>query len=152
MSAARRRHPQFVPLGNGGLGAAVWAAGGFAAQLSRAETFPDRGSPGPLVIPGLARLTGAPDFHGYLDRYDGVLHESGGGMTLTAYLRADNAQLACPIGAWETFDVLDEGNGNIALRSRADNRIVTAESAGARPLIANRTAVGPWEEFDLVND
>jgi len=27
---------------------------------------------------------------------------------------------------------------------------VTAESAGAQPLIANRTAVGPWEEFDIL--
>jgi hypothetical protein len=30
--------------------------------------------------------------------------------------------------------------------------VVTAESAGAAPLIANRTAIGPWEEFDLVNN
>jgi len=27
---------------------------------------------------------------------------------------------------------------------------VTAESAGAQSLIANRTAVGPWEEFDIL--
>jgi hypothetical protein len=29
---------------------------------------------------------------------------------------------------------------------------VGADNAGASPLIANRTAVGPWEEFDLIND
>jgi hypothetical protein len=29
---------------------------------------------------------------------------------------------------------------------------VTAENAGAAPLIANRTAIGSWEEFDLIND
>jgi hypothetical protein len=84
---------QFVPLGNGTLGGAVWAAGGFTAQLNRTDTFPDRKSPGQLTIPGLARLTGAADFTGYLDLYDGTLRESGGGMTLTAYLRADAAQL-----------------------------------------------------------
>ena len=33
-----------------------------------------------------------------------------------------------------------------------DNDYVTAENAGALPLIANRTAIGPWEEFDLIND
>jgi hypothetical protein len=88
---------QFVPLGNGTLGAAVWAAGGFTAQLNRTDTFPDRKSPGQLVIPGLARLTAASDFHGYLDLYDGMLRESGGGMTLTAYVRADTAQLVVDV-------------------------------------------------------
>jgi hypothetical protein len=29
---------------------------------------------------------------------------------------------------------------------------VTADNAGAAPLIANRTAIGPWEEFDLINN
>ena len=28
--------------------------------------------------------------------------------------------------------------------------IVVAEAAGAQPLIANRDAIGPWEEFDLI--
>ncbi|MBM0279348.1 fascin domain-containing protein, partial [Micromonospora tarensis] len=27
---------------------------------------------------------------------------------------------------------------------------VSAENAGRAPLIANRTAIGPWERFDLV--
>jgi hypothetical protein len=27
---------------------------------------------------------------------------------------------------------------------------VCAENAGAAALIANRTAIGPWEQFDLV--
>jgi hypothetical protein len=84
---------QSLPLGNGTLGAAVWAASGFTAQLNRTDTFPDRKSPGQLVIPGLSTLTGAADFSGYLDLYDGMLHESGGGMTLTAYVRSDTAEL-----------------------------------------------------------
>jgi hypothetical protein len=88
---------QFVPLGNGTLGAAVWAANGFTAQLNRSDTFPDRKSPGQVLIPGLSRLTGASDFTGYLDPYDGMLHESGGGMTLTAYVRADTAQLVVDV-------------------------------------------------------
>ena len=84
---------QFVPLGNGTLGVALWAAGGFTAQLNRTDTFPDRKSPGQATIPGLSQLTTAADFSGYLDLYDGTLHESGGGMTLTAYVRADSAEL-----------------------------------------------------------
>ena len=38
----------------------------------------------------------------------------------------------------------------VSLRARVDNRYVTAEARGVSPLIANRTVVGPWEEFDMV--
>ena len=38
----------------------------------------------------------------------------------------------------------------ISLRAGVNGRFVTAEAAGAQPLIANRTAIGPWEQFDLV--
>jgi hypothetical protein len=40
----------------------------------------------------------------------------------------------------------------VSLNALADNEYVTADNAGAAPLIANRTAIGPWEEFDLIND
>jgi hypothetical protein len=49
------------------------------------------------------------------------------------------------------------GNSNpgtgkvVSLRARADNRYVTAEAAGASPLIANRSAIGGWEQFDLLD-
>ncbi|MFI9846071.1 glycosyl hydrolase family 95 catalytic domain-containing protein [Nonomuraea sp. NPDC051941] len=39
-------------------------------------------------------------------------------------------------------------SGTISLRSRANNMYVTAQNAGAQPLIANRTTVGGWEQFD----
>jgi hypothetical protein len=38
----------------------------------------------------------------------------------------------------------------VSLRARVDNRYVTAEARGVQPLIANRTVVGPWEEFDMI--
>ena len=88
---------QSMPLGNGTLGAAVWAAGGLTAQLNRGDTFPDRKSPGRLTIPGLARLTNAPDFSATVDPYDGVLRESGGGMTATVYVRADKDELVVDV-------------------------------------------------------
>ena len=88
---------QSMPLGNGTLGAAVWAANGFTAQLNRTDTFPDRKSPGQVTIPGLARMTGAADFTGRLDLYDGTLRQSGGGMTMTTYVRADTAQLVVDV-------------------------------------------------------
>jgi hypothetical protein len=42
--------------------------------------------------------------------------------------------------------------GNVALRARINNMYVCAENAGAAPLIANRTAIGGWETFRLVNN
>ncbi|MEU4478109.1 GH25 family lysozyme [Micromonospora sp. NPDC023966] len=39
----------------------------------------------------------------------------------------------------------------VALRARVNSRYVVAESAGAKPLIANRTSVGLWEQFDVVD-
>ncbi|GII30123.1 Ig-like domain-containing protein [Planotetraspora mira] len=82
-----------MPLGNGSLGAAAWAAGGFTAQLNRSDTMPDRKSPGQLNIPGLSVITHAADFSGVLDLTDGVLRESGGGMSMKAWVAAEKDEL-----------------------------------------------------------
>src|SRR5581483_6015737 len=84
-------------LGNGTLGAAVWAANGLTAQLNRADTLPARKSPGWVQIPGLSQITSASDFHGVLDPYDGVLTETGGGMTATIYTRADKDEFVVDV-------------------------------------------------------
>jgi hypothetical protein len=88
---------QALPLGNGALGAGLWSADGLTAQLNRADTMPDRLSPGQLVVPGLARLTSAEDYQGRLDLYDGILVESGGGMTAKVYVRADTDELVVEV-------------------------------------------------------
>ncbi|HEV7897902.1 MAG TPA: S8 family serine peptidase [Planosporangium sp.] len=38
----------------------------------------------------------------------------------------------------------------LRLRARANNLVVTADSGGKSPLIANRTTPGGWEEFEVV--
>lgn len=43
-------------------------------------------------------------------------------------------------------------DGSVNLKALGDGDWVTAESGGSSPLIANRTSIGPWEEFDLVRD
>jgi len=43
------------------------------------------------------------------------------------------------------------GTGAISLRAVANNDYVCADNAGASALIANRTAIGPWETFDLLD-
>ena len=44
-----------MPLGNGQLGAAVWAASGFTAQINRTDTWPTRRSPGQVDDPRARR-------------------------------------------------------------------------------------------------
>ena len=88
---------QSMPLGNGRLGAAVWAADGFTAQLNRTDTYPTRRSPGQVVIPGLEQMTSAPDYRGTVDLYDAVYRQSGGGMTATTYVSADEDVLVVDV-------------------------------------------------------
>jgi alpha-L-fucosidase 2 len=78
-----------MPLGNGRLGVAVWTENGLTAQLNRADTLPDRLSPGEVEIPGLSALAEATDYSGRLNLYDGQFEERGGGMTATAYVQPD---------------------------------------------------------------
>ena len=93
LGAPNAASSEFLPLGNGSLGVAEWAQNGFTAQLNRDDTFPDRKSPGQLNIPGLTQMTTASDFTGRLDLYNGVLDESGGGMTLKAWVPAGKDEL-----------------------------------------------------------
>src|ERR1700678_608622 len=99
-----------LPLGNGSLGVAAWAADGFTAQLNRSDTMPDRLSPGQVQIPGLAAMTSASNFTGTLDLYNGVLDESGGGMTMQAWVPAGKDELIVNVtgaspSAQETADL-----------------------------------------------
>jgi hypothetical protein len=82
-----------MPLGNGSLGVAAWAANGFTAQLNRSDTMPDRKSPGQLNIPGLSVIANAADFSGKLDLANGVLMESGGGMSMKAWVSSSKDEL-----------------------------------------------------------
>jgi alpha-L-fucosidase 2 len=91
------RPDQSMPLGNGRLGAAAWAAGGMTLQLNRNDTMPDRKSPGQVVIGGLTRLTGAPDYRARLDLYDGTYRQSGGGMTATTYIAAGKDEVVVDV-------------------------------------------------------
>jgi hypothetical protein len=88
---------QAMPLGNGRLGVAVWSQDGLTAQLNRADTLPDRLSPGQVVLPGLDALIQAKDYSGRLDLYDGEFQEHGGGMTAKAYVQPDTDVLVIEV-------------------------------------------------------
>lgn len=81
--------------------------------------------------------------------------------TVSLRSRANNRFVSAPNGApliadgataGERFDLIDRGGGNIALRATSNGQYVCAENAGAEPLIANRTAIGPWETFALLHN
>ena len=97
LGQANTQPSQSMPLGDGQLGAAVWAADGMTIQLNRADTMPYRRSPGWVVIPGLSKLTSAPDFHAVLDLYNGELIESGGGMTATVSVESDQPDVVISV-------------------------------------------------------
>jgi hypothetical protein len=93
LGAANTASSQSMPLGNGSLGVAAWAANGLTAQLNRSDTMPSRLSPGQLNIPGLSTMTSASNFSGTLDLYNGVLDETGGGMSMQAWVPAGKDEL-----------------------------------------------------------
>ncbi|HEY4035739.1 MAG TPA: hypothetical protein VGL94_17415 [Ktedonobacteraceae bacterium] len=86
-----------MPLGNGKLGISEWAANGFTAQLNRVDTFPDRKSPGQVVIPGLAKLTGSSDYKGSVDLFDAMMRESGGGMSASISILHNKDELVVDV-------------------------------------------------------
>ncbi|GIF63872.1 hypothetical protein Ais01nite_19070 [Asanoa ishikariensis] len=97
LEAPAWRDYQSMPLGNGRLGAAVWAQDGFTAQLNRNDTFPDLKSAGRLVVPGLFDLAAAPNYKGRLNIGDAVLEQSGRGMSARTFVRADRDQLVLEV-------------------------------------------------------
>jgi hypothetical protein len=88
---------QSMPLGNGQMGTAVWAANGFTAQINRTDTWPTRRSPGQVTIPGLRALADADDYSATVDLYDATYRQQGGGMTATTYVRADKDELVVDV-------------------------------------------------------
>jgi len=121
---------QAMPLGNGVLGAAVWAEKGYTAQLNRVDTFPDLKSAGQLVVPGLDPLMRAADYKGRLALYDGQVVQSGGGMSARSYVRADADQFVLEVtGA-------DPGKTQTADLKLWPGRTPTASAAGAVAALA----------------
>ncbi|MDD4652164.1 MAG: hypothetical protein PHQ34_08025 [Methanothrix sp.] len=68
--------------------------------------------------------------------------EGGGGGSVVANRNA--------IGAWETFKLIDQGNGYYALQA-ANGQYVCAEGGGGGSVVANRNAIGVWETFRLID-
>jgi Glycosyl hydrolases family 25 len=74
-------------------------------------------------------------------------YSSGGELPTGALLDQDVFR-----GNAAALATLAQGTTNVTFLARANARYVTAESAGRKPLIANRTAAGPWERFQLLTN
>ena len=58
---------------------------------------------------------------------------------------------ATAVGPAETSTAVRTADGGTALPAAGTGRYVCAEAAGAQPLVADRTAIGPWEQFDVLS-
>ena len=53
-------------------------------------------------------------------------------------------------GAWETFEVIEQGGDHVALRTD-DGSFLSAEAGGGGGLFANRRLIGGWEIFKVIH-
>ena len=79
-------------------------------------------------------------------------------------LRASNGKYVCAdgggghrliadrdwIGAWETFKLIDLGDGNVALQAN-NGQYVCAEGGGGSSVVADRSHFDAWETFKLID-
>lgn len=90
-------------------------------------------------------LSPARTSHGLLARSNGyfVSADGAGSKPLAA--------VGPVLGGWEKLDIVDAGNGLVALRANVNGKYVSATGAGSKPLIATATSVSTWERFQLVH-
>jgi alpha-L-fucosidase 2 len=119
---------QAMPLGNGRLGVAVWAADGLTAQLNRVDTMPDRVPLARLILPGLAQLTQAKDYTGRLDLYNAEFHEQGGAMSASIFVSPSSDVL-----------ILDITGADPSVTQTA--QLIVAQPRSPRALAAGNTAI-----------
>jgi hypothetical protein len=55
------------------------------------------------------------------------------------------------VAGWELFQIVDAGNGTIALRVSETGKYVSADANLGGQLVANRTTIGDWERFQWVD-
>jgi alpha-L-fucosidase 2 len=81
---------QAMPLGNGRLGVAIWAANGMTIQLNRGDTLPGRLSPGQVVFSGLKPMVADKRFRGRLALFGGIWRQVGAGMSAQVVVDQDS--------------------------------------------------------------
>jgi hypothetical protein len=106
---------------------------------------------------GAAALIANRDAVGLWERFD-RFDLGGGVVALRAqvngrYVTAGSAPLiatATTVGTAQRFTQVTNPGGTVSLRAAVNAQYVCAENSGAQALIANRAAIGLWEQFDLI--
>ncbi len=87
------------------------------------------------------------------------MSDDNGGIITQNYLD-DTAAPTAPLSAGNSVNVMAINNTlvgaipigkTISLKAAANGNYVCADNAGASPLIANRTSVGPWEQYTVLD-
>lgn len=76
------------------------------------------------------------------------------GLYVCSEIRDENAPLEADrdkAATWETFEVVDAGDGFIAFVAYNGNYICADKNFSGTPLLANRTAIGSWEKFTWID-
>ncbi|MFY0627652.1 MAG: T9SS type A sorting domain-containing protein [Reichenbachiella sp.] len=109
----------------------------------------------------LGNWTKSTAFYDYVRTYE-LVNSSGGGGTgqLVALKNQGNNQYVCSengvgamncnrsgIGAWEKFQWVDLGGGQIALKGN-NGKYVSSEN-GTKKMTCNRSSIGAWEKFSI---
>lgn len=105
-----------------------------------------------LVVPGIAPAAGRR--RALATETLVGLRSAANGMYVTAEDAGNQpliANRAEPAG-WETFTMVELGNGFVALRAAANGLYVCADNQGQSPLIANRATAANWESFQLIDN
>ncbi|GAA2375380.1 PQQ-dependent sugar dehydrogenase [Dactylosporangium salmoneum] len=99
---------------------------------------------------GSATIPGTGGWQTYTDVTVNLSNPPAGSGKL--YFVARNpAGTAGPLFNVNWMDFAGPADRVVSLRAHVNNRYVTAEDGGGSPLIANRSAVGSWEQFDVVD-
>lgn len=113
-----------------------------AGCTGNGSATPEGGSPkasvGSAVLPTNIALKAANN--AYVSSNAGLEDDRAG------ILVADRAEA----GAWETFELVDLGDGKVALRA-SNGKFVCADRSIGGLLVANRDTVGDWETFELLS-
>ncbi|MEV4620003.1 hypothetical protein AB0J74_15010 [Asanoa sp. NPDC049573] len=127
-------------------------AGDVAIRATDRDRFLTVSAETGLVEPNARRILGDGEKFRITTNSDGTvsLRAKANAKYLTA--AANGASLVASGGAitaTEKFTRYAPLTGPGPLLALVNGRYVTAESAGAKPLIANRDSVGPWEQFQI---
>jgi beta-glucosidase len=161
---------QTVPVSGSGTTLGVFGASGYSTTSGTAQVVYTDGTTQPFTLSfadwwaqnpaaGSSVAASLPYLNGSGGRQTQTVHMYYASTTLRAgktvqavVLPAIGTDATAHTTAMHIFAVgVSNASPAVSFRSHANSQYVTADNAGASPLIANRTSIGVWEQFDEVS-